>query len=50
MSNVVSFWSSMFSVFSDFLLSEPIVYFVSLLLLFFVVSLLSRLLNISNWR
>lgn len=49
MQNVVTFWSSMFSVVSDFLMAEPVVYFVALILLMVIVALLQRVFNISRF-
>lgn len=48
MSNFVSFWSAMFDVVQDFLLSEPIIWFVGLFILFILVGLLRQVFNISK--
>lgn len=48
MQNAVTFWSSLFQIISDFLLSEPIIYFVSIIILLMIVALLQRVFNISR--
>lgn len=48
MQNVVIFWESLFEIIADFLLSEPIVYFVSIIILLCIVALLQRVFNISR--
>lgn len=46
MQDFVSFWSAMFSIVCDFLLSEPIIWFVGIFVLICVCGLLQRLINI----
>lgn len=48
MSNFVTLWASMFSVLQDFLLSEPIIWFVGLFVLFMLVALLYKVFNITK--
>lgn len=46
MQNFVSFWSSMLDIVSDFLLAEPIIWFVGCFILIFILGFLQKLLNI----
>lgn len=48
MQSFVTFWASMFEVVQDFLLSDPIIWFVGLFMLFIIVGLLQKILNISK--
>lgn len=48
MQNLLIFWRSFLDLVSDFLLSEPIIYFVGLVLLLMLVALLQRVFNISK--
>lgn len=48
MSNFVMLWSDLFQVVSDFLLSEPAVWFVGVFLLFMIVALLRKVFNLSR--
>lgn len=45
MQNFVSLWSSLFTVVCDFLISEPIVWFVGVFILILLCSFLQKLLN-----
>ena len=38
MQNVLTFWTDFLGIIADFLMSEPVVYFVALIILIFVVS------------
>lgn len=42
----VSFWSDLFQIVCDFLLAEPIIWFVGVLILILLVGFLQKLLNI----
>lgn len=46
MPDFVNFWASMFGVFQDFLLSSPIVWFTGLFILFAILCLVHKALNI----
>lgn len=46
MQNFVIFWSSMLDIVSDFLLSEPIIWFIGCFILIFILGFLQKLLNI----
>lgn len=48
MQSFVTFWASMFQVVQDFLLSEPIIWFIGLFVLFILVGLLQKVFNISK--
>lgn len=48
MQNVLTFWESFLSMIADFLLEEPIIYFVALIVLLMVVALLQRVFNIQK--
>lgn len=48
MQNVVSFWSDFFQLVASFLMSEPIVYFVSIIILIMLVGVLQRFLFIKE--
>ena len=46
MQNFVSFWSDMFEVVCDFLLSAPIIWFVGIFILICLCGFLEKLLNL----
>lgn len=48
MSNFVTFWAEMFGIVQDFLLAEPIIWFVAIFVLFMLVGLLYRVFNITK--
>lgn len=45
MQNFLDFTSALFSNLSDFLLSEPMIYFVSILLVLFVGAIVNRIIK-----
>lgn len=47
MQNFVSFWGSMFELVSDFLLSEPIIWFVGILILILIAGFIR---SIIRWK
>lgn len=48
MQNFVSFWSSMFQIVSDFLMSDPIIYFVGLFILIVLVGFIREIITVSK--
>lgn len=46
MQNFVSFWSDLFQIVCDFLLSEPIIWFVGVIVLILVTGFLQKLVHI----
>ena len=46
MQNFVSFWSDLFEIVCDFLLAEPIIWFVGVLVLILLIGFLQKLINI----
>ena len=48
MQNFVSFWASMFDIVCDFLLSDPIIYFVGLFILIVIVGFIKEIVTISK--
>lgn len=45
MSGVVTFWSSMFSEVSSFLMEEPMIYFVGLIILCIIIGAFRKLIS-----
>lgn len=46
MSGVVTFWGSMFSEVSEFLMSEPMIYFVGLIILCIIIGAFRKLISL----
>lgn len=45
MQSVVTFWGSMFSEVSDFLMAEPMIYFVGLIILAIIIGAFRKLIS-----
>lgn len=45
MSSVVTFWSTMFTQISSFLMDEPMIYFVGLIMLCFIIGAFRKLIS-----
>lgn len=43
MQNFVSLWSDIFSIVSDFLMSEPIIYFVGIIILICIAGFINKI-------
>lgn len=48
MSNFVNLWTDILNIIADFLLSEPIIWFVGIIVLLLIVAILQRVFNISR--
>lgn len=46
MQNFISFWSDLFGIVCDFLLEPPVIWFVGVLILIFVIGFVRKLINI----